>query len=82
MKNFLTASAVPRIPPANGHVPNKPKIKLRWLSVTQAPRPLFAAAQHNDWKNFMRKRFKTLYKGVFFFTWNAPLKKSNNRKSR
>jgi hypothetical protein len=28
-KNYLTASAVPRIPPTNGHVPKRPKTKLR-----------------------------------------------------
>ena len=43
-----TASPVPRIPPANGHVPKRPSTKFRCVSVTQAPRPLFAAAQHKD----------------------------------
>lgn len=49
-KIVLTASPVPRIPPANGQVPNRPNIEFRWASVTQAPRPLFAAAQHKDYR--------------------------------
>jgi hypothetical protein len=28
-KKYLTASAVPRIPPTNGHVPKRPTTKLR-----------------------------------------------------
>ena len=38
------------LPPTKGQVPKYPKTVFRCLSDTHAPRPLFTAAQHNDYK--------------------------------